>query len=38
MDMDDDDDDYRGGIGLSMLNDLDFLTWDLIVKNTPKLL
>ena len=33
---DDDEDDYmRGGIG--MLHDIDFVTWDLIIKNTPKL-
>jgi hypothetical protein len=33
-DMDDEDDDYRG---VGFLNDMDFLRWDLIIKNTPKL-
>jgi hypothetical protein len=32
---DDEDDEGLGGPGY--LNDMDFLTWDLIIKNTPKL-
>lgn len=36
---DEDDDDFRGAGagGPGFMNDLDFITWDLIVKNTPKL-
>jgi hypothetical protein len=33
QDFDDEEDDYRMG---GMMNDIDFLTWDLIIKNTPK--
>jgi len=36
---DEDDDEYRDGEygGQGFMNDMDFMTWDLIVKNTPKL-
>ena len=26
-----------GGAGIGYLQDIDFITWDLIIKNTPKL-
>ena len=35
FDDDEDEDFMRGGIGF--LQDIDFITWDLIIKNTPKL-
>ena len=36
---DEDDDDYRDGDygAQGFMNEMDFMTWDLIVKNTPKL-
>ncbi|CDW81693.1 UNKNOWN [Stylonychia lemnae] len=36
---DEDEDDYRDGEygGQGFMNEMDFMTWDLIVKNTPKL-
>lgn len=33
---DEEDEDYIKG-GMGFLQDVDFLTWDLIIKNTPKL-
>jgi len=34
MEYDEDEEDFRGS---GFLNEMDFFTWDLIVKNTPKL-
>ncbi len=31
------EDDFADFRGMGMLNDLDFFTWDLVIKNTPKL-
>lgn len=36
-DYDEDDDAFDGGIGFGWYNDMDFFTWDQIIKTVPKL-